>query len=239
MAGTTDKTTNNTPFYSRPAALCLAAACLSMAGAVQAGDPVSVQLGLASEYIGKGIGKSNEELSPSGLIEVGRGGFYASLFAATAELSQGSDAEILTTVGYRATVAGAALDLAVINRDLPGTSHGVDANYTEYQADASRRFGPVATRLRVNYTRDGFAATEAAWWIELQGGVALDSSTRATAAIASRTAEGGADYNAWNIGAKRKLDDHVAVDLRWFDTDGHRFGESYEGRLVGSLTYSF
>jgi len=215
-----------------------ASAAMAAGGTAYAADPVSVQLGVASQYTGKGLGKSNDEPSISGSVEVTHSGFYASLFGATAELSQGSDAEILTTVGYRTAVGGYGLDVAVINRDLPGSRKGVDANYTEYQVDASRKFGSVSTRLRVNYTADGFAATQEAWWVELQGGVALDANTKATAAIADRTADGGAEYTAWNVGVKRKLPHDLAVDLRWYDTDGHRFGDSYEGRLVAALTLS-
>lgn len=208
------------------------------AGSASAEDGVSVQLGVASEYVGKGLGKSDEEPAVSGSIEYSRSGVYASLFASTAKLSQGSDAEILTTIGYRFEAAGTGFDLSVINRDLPGTRKGVDANYTEYQADASRKFGPVSTRFRVNYTADGFAATQEAWWIELQGGVALDKLTRATVAVADRSADGGAEYTAWNMGVKRKLGDRFALDVRWYDTDGHRYGASYEGRLVAGLTFS-
>ena len=141
-------------------------------------------------------------------------------------------------MGYRRTVSGYALDLSVINRDLPGTRKGVDENVTEYQADASHKFGPVATRFRVNYTHDGFAATQEAWWLEVQGGVALDRQTKATVAVEDRIAEGGAEYIAWNLGVRRKLDAHTAVDLRWYDTDGHDYGEQYEGRLVAALTFS-
>ena len=167
-----------------------------------AGDGIAAQLGVSSQYLGKGIGKSNDEVSYSGSVELTRGGAYASLFAATAELAQGADAEVLTTVGYRRNLDGYGWDFAVINRDLPGSRKGVDSNYTEYQIDVSRPIGPVATRLRINYTADGYAATRQAWWIELQGGVTLDKNTRATAAIADRQADGGAEYLAWNAGVK-------------------------------------
>jgi uncharacterized protein (TIGR02001 family) len=228
----------NTVMRNITCILCGVAGALAVVGTAQAADPVSIQLGVATQYLGKGIGKSNDEPSVSAQIEVNHNGFYASLFGATAELSQGSDAEILTTIGYRRTVSGYGLDLSVINRDLPGTRPGIDANYTEYQADASRKFGPVSTRLRVNYTHDGFAATQEAWWIEAQGGVSLDSKTKATVAIADRTADGGAEYTAWNIGVKRKLNDRFSADLRWYDTDGHSYGDAYEGRLVAALTLS-
>lgn len=212
------------------------AVAILSAGPAAAGDAVSAQLGVSSQYIGKGIGKSNDEVSYAASVELTRGGAYASLFAATAELVQGADAEVLTTVGFRRDLGGYGWDFAVINRDLPGSRKGVDSNYTEYQIDATRRIGPIATRLRVNYTADGYAATRQAWWIELQGGVALNKNTRATVAIADRQADGGAEYLAWNAGMKRKLPRDLALDVRWYDTDGHRFGDAYDGRLVAALT---
>ena len=220
--------------------MALAALSASMlATSASADDLITVQLGVASEYLGKGIGKSNDKPSVSGSIEIAHSGFYANLFAASAELSQGADSEIVTSIGYRTTVAGFGVDMGIVNRELPGNRAGVDSNYTEFQTDLSRKFGGVSTRLRVNYTDDGYAATQEAWWVELQAGISLDTKTKATAAVEDRSAEGGAEYMAWNIGAKRKLTDQIALDVRWHDTDGHRFGDAYDGRLVGALTYSF
>ena len=210
---------------------------LLAAGAVQA-QTVYAQVGVASEYVGKGLGKSAGDPSVNASVEVSKGAFYASVFASTAKLSQGSDSEIVSTIGWRPEAAGYKFDLSVVNRDLPGTRAGVDANYWEYQADASRKIGPVNTRLRVNYTPDGFAATKEAWWVELQGTVAVGPKTKASAAIADRTADGGAEYAAWNVGVKHKLTDKLALDVRWYDTDSHALGENYDGRLVGALTFA-
>ena len=227
----------------------LATIALSIAGTALAAGPTAAPapdgtrltgtLGVASQYVAKGVGRSNGEPSASGSIELSSNGFYGSLFASSAELSQGSDAEFVTTLGYRTTVADFGLDVAVINREFPGTRAGIDANITEYQTDLSGQVGPVSTRLRVNYTADGFASMKEAWWIELQGGIALDDKTKATAAIGDRTADGGAEYTAWNVGVKRKLPHDLALDVRWYDTDGDSYGDAYEGRLVAALTYSF
>ena len=207
--------------------------------AVATAQDFSGQIGVASQYVGKGLGKSAEDPSIFGSAEFEAGQFYASVFVSTAKLSQGSDSEIVSAIGYRPEVAGLDLDLSVVNRDLPGTRAGVDANYMEYQADISRKLGPVAARLRVNYTPDGFAATQEAWWVEAQGTISLDGKAKASAALAQRSADGGAEYVAWNVGVKRKLTDRVALDVRWFDTDGHSYGEAYEGRLVGALSFFF
>jgi uncharacterized protein (TIGR02001 family) len=215
----------------------LFAVCLSPA--VAHAQSFGGQVAVASEYVGKGAGKSAGDPAVSGSVQVEGGGFYASVFASSANLSAGAHAEVITTVGYRPELAGFQFDLAVLNRDLPGSRSGYDRHYWEYQADASRKLGPVSTRLRVNYTPDGAGNTQEAWWVELQGGVAVDRKTRFTAAVADRSADGGAEYVAWNAGVKRKLTDNLALDVRWFDTDGHGLGESYEGRLVGALTFAF
>ena len=206
--------------------------------AVASAQDINWTVGVASEYIGKGIGKSNGEIAPYGSVEVSTGQVYASVFASTAEISSGADAETIATLGWRPTVGDVKFDLAILNRDLPGTRAGVDSNYFEYQADATRAFGRVTTRLRVNYSPDGFAATKEAWWIELQGSMALDSRTKASVAIADRSADGGAEYTAWNAGLKRKLTDNVSLDVRYFDTADHGLGEPYEGRLVASLSFA-
>ena len=199
----------------------------------------SAEIGAATEYVGKGLGKSDGDPSIFAGVQATRGGFYAKLWASSADLSQGSDAEIITTVGYRTRWAGNGLNLSIQNRDLPGTAAGVDDNYFEFQGDLTRRLGPVNTRLRVNYSPDGFAATEEAWWIELNGSVNVAEATRVSAAFANRAAENGADYNAWNVGVTHNLVRNLALDVRWYDTDSHFRGERYDGRLVAALTASF
>ena len=199
----------------------------------------SGELGVASQYIGKGLGKSDGDIAPFAKVEAALGQAYASVLVSDAAGAQGYDIEIVSTLGWRPKAAGFAFDLGVLNRDLPGSRAGVDADYWEYQADAARKLGPVATRLRVNYSPDGFAATKAAWWLELQGAAAVSAATKVSAAVANRMADGGIDYNAWNLGAKHRLTDTVALDLRWYDTDRHSAGEPYEGRLVASAAYSF
>lgn len=224
---------------SLPAAALISAVATTSAASSAWAQTFEGQVGVASQYVGKGLGKSDGEPSVFSSAEVSQGDFYASVFVSTAKLSQGSDAEIVSAIGYRPSAAGFDFDLSVVNRDLPGTRAGVDANYWEYQADVSRRFGPVKGRFRVNYTPDGFAATREAWWIEAQASMSLDDKTKLSAAVADRTADGGAEYAAWNIGAKRELTERIALDVRWYDTDSRALGDNYDGRLVGALSYSF
>ena len=232
------KRQNGAPYIPLLAGFAVVMGASAVQAHAIAAPDFSAQVGVASEYVGKGLGKSAGDPSVNGSVEISTGAFYANVFASTAKLSQGSDAEIVSAVGWRPEAAGYKFDLSVVNRDLPGTRAGVDANYWEYQADASRKIGPVSTRLRVNYTPDGFAATKEAWWVELQGTVSVGPKTKASVAIADRTADGGAEYAAWNVGVKHKLTEKLALDVRWYDTDSHALGENYDGRLVGALTFA-
>lgn len=200
---------------------------------------IVAQIGVASEYVGKGLGKSDGDPSVNASVEVSHGDVYANVFVSTAKLSQGSDAEIVSTVGWRPEAAGYSFDFSATNRDLPGTRAGIDANFWEYQASIGRQLGPVNAKARISYSPDSFAATREAWWYELVGTVSAGPKTKISASIADRTADGGAEYAAWNVGVKHKLTQKLAMDVRWYDTDSHAYGENYEGRLVGALTYQF
>lgn len=230
-------------------AACIAAVSLVVAlgfssteAQAQAASPAidwSAEIGVATEYVGKGLGKSDGDPSIFAGVQATHGAFYAKVWVSSADLPQGSTAEIVSSIGYKTRWAGNGLNFSVVNRDLPGTRSGIDSNYFEFQTDISRRLGPVNTRLRVNYTPDGFSATEEAWWIELNGSVSVADATRVSAAFANRAAENGADYNAWNLGVNHGLTENLALDVRWFDTDAHFRGDRYDGRLVASLTASF
>ena len=194
---------------------------------------------VASENVSKGLGKSGGEPSVSGEVEVGHGDFYASLSGQTVDIAQGADTEIVTSVGYAPEIGAYKFDFSAKHKTLLGSPAGYDDHFMEYEADVSRAVGPVGLRMRVNYSPDSSGGTGEAWWLELQGGVALDSRSRATVAIGERITDGASAYMAWNAGVKRKLTDKLALDVRWYDTDSHALGERYEGRLVGALSINF
>lgn len=233
--------------YSSAAVIAAVSAVAALAvspnaAEAQASSPTiqwSGEFGAATEYVGKGLGKSDGDPSVFAGVQATRGGFYAKVWASTADLAQGIDGEIVSSLGYKTRWAGNGLNFSVVNRELTGAPGSLDSNYFEFQGDVSRRLGPVNTRLRVNYSPDGFGASEEAWWVELNGSVNVAEATRVSAAFANRASENGADYNAWNVGVNHDLTDNLALDVRWYDTDAHFRGERYDGRLVAALTASF
>jgi uncharacterized protein (TIGR02001 family) len=200
----------------------------------------AVELGAATEYVSKGVGKSMGEPHVYGSVTASNGPAYIKVYATPVEMSQGSDSEILTTVGVTPEAAGLEFDFKGIYRLRPGTRDGVDSTYWEVEADVTKKAGPFAARLRVNYTPNGFAKTEEAWWIEGQGTVKVTPKTKVSAALGVRKAESGTDYTAYNVGVRQGLTKNVEADLRWYGSSrGKDLKGEYRPGLVGSLIVKF
>ncbi|MCR5873861.1 hypothetical protein LRS10_06530 [Phenylobacterium sp. J426] len=201
---------------------------------------VSVELGAATEYVSKGIGKSMGEPHVYGTVTASNGPAYIKVYATPVEMSQGSDSEILTTVGVTPKAAGLEFDFKAIYRLRPGTRDGVDSTYWEVEADVTKKAGPVSARLRVNYTPDGFAGTKEAWWVEGQGTYKVAAKTKVSAALGVRKAELGKDYTAYNVGVRQGLTKNLEADVRWYGSSrGDDLRGEYRPGLVGSLILKF
>jgi len=203
-------------------------------------DPITGQVGIASQYIGKGLGKSDEEPAVFGSVRWQTNGFYASAFESEATSTKGANAEVIVTAGYQRDISDWGVDLQVMHRQMIGETNGVDSGYLEFQGDISRDLTDrISARIRVNYSADTYGVGDAAWWSEAQSTLKLTSADKLSIAYGVRRVDNGSDYNAWNIGVKHKFNPAVSGDLRWYDTDEHELGGRYEGRLVASVSYSF
>ncbi|MBX9615130.1 MAG: TorF family putative porin [Caulobacteraceae bacterium] len=221
--------------------LVLVAAAAGVTSAVPAlADPVSGQIGIASQYLGKGLGKSDEDPALFGSVRWDSNGFYANGFASQAASSRGADAEVIVAAGYAREIGDWGFDGQVMYREMLNETNGVDSGFVEWQGDISRKLTDrLSARMRFNYASDTYGAGEEAWWTEAQATITLTSKDKLSVAYGMRRIDNGTDYDAWNIGVKHKISPAVSADLRWYDTDGHEFGSRYEGRLVASIAYSF
>lgn len=221
------------------AVISIAVFGMAVAAPATAGE-ISGKVGLASQYLGKGLGKSDGDPAVSASLRWTEGGFYGDAFYSQASSSRDATGEVIMTGGYVAEFGEYELDSQVLYREMIGEENGVDSGYVEAQFDLSRDFGKTfGGRLRVNYSPDTYGGGDEAWWVEVQGSAKLTDSDKMTVAYEVRRIENGTDYDAWNIGVKHKFTKAFSGDLRWYDSDGHQLGERYEGRLVAALTYSF
>jgi uncharacterized protein (TIGR02001 family) len=216
----------------------LAAAC-ALPAAAHAGD-WTVQVGAATDYISKGISKSDEKAQGWGRVEwAGPEDFYAGAFATNADLSAGADAEIQLYGGWRPEALGYEWDLGLVYKTFPGTRADLTDDMIELKGEVARAIGPVKGRLHVDWSPDNYGSAKQALWVEGRLGYAVARKTEVSVGLGRREQENGADYTAWNIGVKQKLTDKLSGDLRWYDTNGHEFGDVYDGRLVAAITATF
>ena len=218
----------------------LAALILAPVAAHAAADgDLSLQAGVASDYISKGISKTQGDPQIWGRAEYARGDAYVGTWASNVKIPQRSDAEVHFYAGYKPEAWGYDFDFIAFYKTYPGTLDGVDHDLVEFRGDVGRTIGPLNARLRVEWTPDNFGSSEEALWVEGRAAWKVARKTELSAAIGRREQEGGNDYTAWNVGVKRSLIDRLSADLRWYDTNGHDFGDNYDGRLVVALTASF
>ncbi|HEX6858929.1 MAG TPA: TorF family putative porin [Caulobacteraceae bacterium] len=219
--------------------LTTAAVCLLAGPAAAADDGWSGAATLATQYVSKGAGKSDGDPHASLTLEHGLFAGYAGVWAGNVSTSQGADAEVHLYAGAKRDIAGINLDGRAMHKSLPGTRDGVQDQFWEFRADASRPFGKTKARLRIEYAPDSYAATRQAWWVEGQLSRNISQKWNASAGVGRREQAKGSDYTAWNAGVRYALTKAAGLDVRWYDTDSHELGRNNEGRLVAALSLGF
>lgn len=224
-------------------ACALPVAALAQPAQAQTTAPrdVTFTLGAATDYRSKGVSKTDDQGYAFAAADwrIDGGPFYVGTTAATVDTPFGASYEVDLKAGVRTRAASWDLDFTAFYRVFPDSNAGVDDDYVEARAQASRTFDAVTVRALVWYTPDNVAAPEASIWSEARATWRVTPRIRAGAALGYHSQENGADYAAWNAGMAFDLARNVEVDLRWYDTDGHRFGPRNEGEAVAALQFKF
>lgn len=218
----------------------LSLAALPGAALAQEDDrPWSVKATVASEYVSKGTGKSDGDPAFQLDAKWDFDPVYVGVWGSNADVSQGGDSELHAYVGAEFDAGVVGFDLRAMAKTMPGTPDGVHSEWLEFRAEATAPLAGTDLRLRVEYSPDNYAATEAAWWVEAQASREIAEDWKISAAYGAREQDGGADYRAWNAGVTWDVTDRLALDLRWYDTDSRSLGENYDGRVYLAATVSF
>jgi uncharacterized protein (TIGR02001 family) len=193
----------------------------------------------ASQLVSKGTGKSAGDAAFQLEATWDFDPVYIGAWGSNADVSQGGDAELHAYVGVKPKVGDVAFDLRAMVKTMPGTPGGVQSEWLELRADTTLPVAGTDLRLRVEYSPDNYAATEAAWWVEAQASRRLAEDWQVSAAYGLREQDDGADYRAWNAGITWKATETLALELRWYDTDSHERGENFDGRVYLAATVAF
>lgn len=217
----------------------LLAAALLSAGAAHAEDAkVSATVGVASDYVFRGVSQTDEGPFVFGTINVTAGAFYAGAGAETVDFGNSIDAEYDFWVGWTPKVGEVQLNLAVVRYGYLNTPAGVDIDTVELKAGASVPVGGGSVGATIAWTDDYFGSADSGTYVELNGSTAPLRGWTLGGALGQQQIAVGGDYSTWNLGASRAFGP-VTLDLRYHDTDAHDRADVFGARAVATLKASF
>lgn len=206
-------------------ALAGAAASLALGGAAFAQDEApaddfsfSYNAGVASDYIFRGVSQTDGPQVFGG-VDIGSGPLYAGAWISNVDFGDDTDAELDLYVGVKPELGPVTLDLAAIYYAYIGDSSASDYEYVEYKAAASVPVGPATIGTAWYYSTNFFGNTGEALYGEVNGSWAINDKWSIGGAVGAQAIENADDYTTWNFGVGWAPIDHLALDLRYHDSD--------------------
>lgn len=219
-------------------ALC-AVAALTLAGPAAAQDGFSFNLGVASDYVFRGVSQTDENPQVFGGADVSMGDFYAGVWASNVDFNDSTDAEFDLYAGFTPTLGLVSLDLGVLYYGYIDQPSGADLDYFEFKAAGSIPLGPATLGAQAYYSPNYYAGVDNAFYYEINGSFSPTLKLSFSGALGRQEVSGAGDYTTWNLGAGYALTEHLSLDLRYHDTDEGGLGDIYGERVVVSLKASF
>ncbi|MDR7116620.1 TorF family putative porin [Caulobacter sp. BE254] len=241
-------------------ALVAAAASVAMGGAAMAQDEsglkLSYNVGVASDYIFRGISNTNTKGQVFGGVDATYGIGYAGVWTSNVDFgTPNPDQEIDVYAGVKPTVGAFNLDLGVIyygyvkdkapesNRQ---TSFPGAFSYFEVKAAASTAVGPATVGAAFYYSPEFPGDGGEALYYELNGSAPIGEKLTLSGAVGRQEVDaatyyGGAtdSYVTWNAGVTAAITDHVSADIRYSDTNKSDYGSIYHATVTASLKVAF
>ena len=240
--------------------MCLgaaAAAALSVMGGqafaedAPSGPVVTFNAAITNDYLFRGLSQTSGDTAASGGADVTSGILYAGTWlsnvnfgATTGDPANKTKIEYDLYAGVRPVLAGVNLDLGVIRYGYTSSPGSANYDYWEGKILASKAFGPATLGGAFYYSPEFFGKIGKAYYYEVNGAYAFANKATVSGAFGYQDLEfDKSDYATWNVGVGYPLTDHLAVDLRYWDTDNngdHFYGSTFAGeRLVATLKATF
>lgn len=227
--------------------LLAAAASLAVGSAAHAEDAapapaftVAFNLGVASDYVFRGISQTNEKPEIFGGIDATIGKAYIGTWTSNVDFGNGTSAEFDLYGGFRPTLGMVSLDLGVIYYGYANKPSGPDEAYYEVKALATVPVGAATLGASIYYSPEFPFKSGPATYYELNAASPIGKTKfSVSGAVGYQDISIGGSYTTWNLGMGFAATDHVGFDLRYWDTDAHNIGNIYKGRVALTAKVTF
>lgn len=213
----------------RAAAFVLAIS--AVAGAASAQVRWSGEAGAATDYVKRGVSRSDGRAQAYASATVASGTLYAGGFASTVKLGN-ADGEVDLYIGWSPEAFGYLFDLSAAQNVYVGDDR---LSYTDVQLQASRKIGPIQVAALVGGSPD-YLGGDQAWWAQGEASVELRRRWTLSATLGQEDT-GALDHVYWSVGSAWKVDERLGVELRYWGTDGK--GDRLDDRLMFGVKATF
>ncbi|MBK6703503.1 MAG: hypothetical protein IPG56_06855 [Caulobacteraceae bacterium] len=233
-------------------AAAIAVGAMLAGGTAQAETDVSFNVGLATDYIFRGVDQTGpfDEGQAFGGVDATSGSFYAGAWVSNTGASPTNFIEYDLYAGWKPVVGPVTFELGLIyygytDSDLGGNES--DLSTYELKAAGSFAAGGVtwggAIYWTPNFSGDFDGLDDnGGFYYEVNAAYTFSNNATLSGAIGAVDVDDYAvgGYTTWNIGVTYPVIEHLSIDARYIDTDDDAFFYGYAGdRLVGTLKVTF
>jgi len=215
---------------------------------------LSYNFGAQSDYMFRGISQTDGR--PSGFAGadlIYKNQFYVGTWTSNVNFTPSGDASTKEEVdlygGWRPTIANINFDLGYIYYGYIDQPSNIREAYSEVYLKGTHAFGALTLGGSAYYSPNFPGTTKQAAYYEANASYAINPTWAISGALGRQfesnaivTPNGGSadfNYSTWNAGVAYTINDHMSLDVRYWDTDQLSAGDPYHGRLVASIKATF
>ncbi len=193
----------------------------------------------ASNYIFRGVSQTSNDPAIFGSARVSEDQFYAGFGIENVNFHNSIAAEYDLSAGWTPAIAGFRFDFGVIRYGYINEPAFTHIDTVEFKAVVLHDFGAVTLGAAAYYTSDFFGTGHKAIYFEGRATYRVTKKLSAGGTLGRQTVDDGTNHDTWNLGLNYAFTKHVALDLRYYDTNEHRLGHDYKSHYVAAVKASF
>ncbi|HTM81387.1 TorF family putative porin [Asticcacaulis sp.] len=199
---------------------------------------ISGEITVATDGMSKDTSETGNDPQGTAYIQAAHGPFFAGIKVKNITNSDGADSQQEYVLGVKGKKAGFQLGLQAAYKIKVGAKHSQN-EYVEWKGNVSRAFGNTTAKVEIEYSADSSGNTEEAIWVDASLSQKLNAKWSVSGGIGARRLTPAKDYNGVNLGVTYALLPATSLDLRYYDTDRHEYGEKNKPHLVLKLAQKF
>lgn len=192
----------------------------------------------ASNYNFRGISQTENQAAVFGVGRVSYDNFYAGVGVENVNFHNSTVAEYDLSAGWTPKFEGFRFDLGAIRYGYIDQPAHTYIDTVEFKAVALHDFGPTTVGAAIYYSPNYFGLHREDVYVEGRAAYHFTHKLSISGA-GGRQSDGLADHTTWNVGATYAFTKHVALDLRYADTDQHDLGKVYGSHFTAAIKASF